>query len=226
MAGGPTYSREAALQALGVSNIVGCDEAGLGAVAGPVNAVAVILDPLRIPKGLNDSKKLSAARREDLFSQIVETASVAVVQASVARIDRDNILQASLWALAKAVEALAVIPGKVLVDGRNLISVSCPCEALIGGDGLSASIAAASIVAKVTRDRLMVQLAEDYPGYGFERHMGYGTADHLGALKRLGPTPHHRRTFAPVAALFGTLDEPLLPGLDAPFQPRSLEISA
>lgn len=151
------------------------------------------------------------AKREDLYVRIVETAQVAVVQASVARIDRDNILRASLWALATAVRALAVAPGKVLVDGRDVIAVPCPCEALIGGDGLSASIAAASIVAKVTRDRLMVRLAEECPGYGFERHMGYGTADHLEALRRFGPTVHHRKSFAPVRALLSPAEDPALP---------------
>lgn len=207
----PTFTRERAALALGIGPIAGCDEAGRGPLAGPVVAAAVVLDPRRIPKGLNDSKKLSARQREDVFDQIVETATVAVVQASSARIDRDNILVASLWALAAAVRALSVAPGKVLVDGRDAVAVSCPCEALIGGDGLSASIAAASIVAKVTRDRLMTRLAEDCPGYGFERHMGYGTADHLEALKRLGPTVHHRKSFAPVRALLSPAEDPSLP---------------
>ena len=201
----PTFSRERAAIALGLG--AGCDVVGRG----PVVAATVVLDARRIPKGLDDSKRLPAARREDLYARIIETASVAVVQASVARIDRDNILRASLWALAKAVEALAVTPGKVLVDGRDLISVSCPCEPLIGGDGLSASIAAASIIAKVTRDRVMARLGEDCPGYGFERHMGYGTADHLESLQRFGPTVHHRKSFAPVRALLSPAEDPALP---------------
>ena len=222
----PTFSRERAAIAMGLDGpVAGCDEAGVGPLAGPVVAAAVILDPRRIPKGLNDSKKLPIAKREDLYVRIIEAAQVSVVQSSVARIDRDNILRASLWALTAAVRALAVPPGKVLVDGRNVIAVPCPCEALIGGDGLSASIAAASIVAKVTRDRLMVRLAEECPGYGFERHMGYGTADHLEALKRLGPSPYHRRTFAPVTALFGTVSEPLLPMFDVPAVSSSFEVS-
>ncbi len=120
---------------------------------------------------------------------------------STRRIDRDNILRASLWALARAVAALPVAPRLVLVDGRDRIDAGCDCEAVIGGDARVLSIAAASIVAKVTRDRLMVRLAQCHPGYGFERHMGYGVPAHLDALRRLGPTAHHRRTFAPVAAL-------------------------
>ena len=120
--------------------------------------------------------------------------------ASPARIDRDNILRASLWALARAVHALPEMPKHVFVDGRDRIATECDCEAIIGGDGLVLSIAAASIVAKVTRDRLMCKLAQDCPGYGFENHMGYAVPEHLAALKRLGPTPHHRSFFAPVVA--------------------------
>lgn len=196
----PTFRRERALIKRGVWPVAGCDEAGRGPLAGPVVAAAVVLDPKRIPKGLDDSKRLTAERREELFEQICATASFAVAFASPARIDRDNILRASLWALARAVHALPQTPQHVLVDGRDRIDTPCDCEAVISGDALVLSIAAASIVAKVTRDRLMCQLAQDCPGYGFEQHKGYGVPDHLAALGKLGPTVHHRRFFAPVAA--------------------------
>jgi ribonuclease HII len=160
-----------------------------------------VLDPKRIPRGLDDSKRLTAERREELFAKICATAQVAVTVASVARIERDNILRASLWALAKAVHALPDRPEHVFVDGRDRIDVTCGCDAVIGGDAIVASIAAASIVAKVSRDRLMCRLALDHPGYGFESHMGYAVPAHIDALRRLGPTIHHRRLFAPVAAL-------------------------
>jgi ribonuclease HII len=196
----PTFARERALIKCGVWPVAGCDEAGRGPLAGPVVAAAVVLDPRRVPKGLDDSKRLTAARREELFEEICATASCAVAFASPARIDRDNILRASLWALARAVHALPEMPRHVFVDGRDRIDTSCDCEAVIGGDGLVLSIAAASIVAKVSRDRLMCRLARDCPGYGFEDHKGYGVPAHLEALRRLGPSVHHRRFFAPVVA--------------------------
>lgn len=196
----PTFSRERALFKRGVWPVAGCDEAGRGPLAGPVVAAAVVLDPKRIPKGLDDSKRLTAARREELFEEICATASCAVAFASPARIARDNILRASLWALARAVHALPEMPKHVFVDGRDRIDTTCDCEAVIGGDGLVLSIAAASIVAKVSRDRLMCRLAQDCPGYGFEVHKGYGVPAHLEALRRLGPSIHHRRFFAPVIA--------------------------
>ncbi len=196
----PSFRREKALLRSGVWPVAGCDEAGRGPLAGPVVAAAVILDPDRIPKGLDDSKRLTRERREELFEQICATASFAVAVAPPSRIERDNILRASLWALARAVHALPQAPRHVFVDGRDRIDVPCGCDAVIGGDGLVVSIAAASIVAKVSRDRLMCRLAQDYPGYGFEQHMGYGVPVHLDALDRLGPTVHHRRLFAPVAA--------------------------
>jgi ribonuclease HII len=199
----PTFRRERRALNRGVWPIAGCDEAGRGPLAGPVVAAAVILDPKRIPRGLNDSKKLLPEEREKLYDKICATAEVAVAYGSTARIDRDNILRASLWALARAVRALPVRPSLVFVDGRDKIDVACDCEAVVSGDALIASIAAASIVAKVTRDRLMVQLGAVYPGYGFERHMGYSVPEHFAALSRLGPTIHHRRSFAPVAALYG-----------------------
>jgi ribonuclease HII len=197
-----SFRREKALLKNGVWPVAGCDEAGRGPLAGPVVAAAVILDPERIPKGIDDSKRLTRERREELFEQICATASFAVAVAPPSRIERDNILRASLWALAQAVRALPVAPKHVFVDGRDRIDVPCGCDAVIGGDGLVLSIAAASIVAKVSRDRLMCRLAQEYPGYGFEQHMGYGVPAHLDALKRLGPTIHHRRLFAPVAAVW------------------------
>jgi ribonuclease HII len=196
----PSFKRERVLMKRGVWPVAGCDEAGRGPLAGPVVAAAVVLDPKRIPRGIDDSKRLSAARREELFEEICATASFAVAYASPERIDRDNILRASLWALARAVHALPELPKHVFVDGRDRLDTSCDCEAVIGGDGLVISIAAASIIAKVSRDRLMCKLAQEHPGYGFERHMGYGVPVHLDALQRLGPTRHHRRFFAPVVA--------------------------
>jgi ribonuclease HII len=156
-----------------------------------------------VPRGLDDSKKLDHETREKLHAKICATAEVAVAIAPPWRIDRDNILRASLWALARAVAALPVRPRLVFVDGRDRIDACCDCQAVIGGDGIIASIAAASIVAKVTRDRLMTRLGLLYPGYGFESHKGYSVPAHFAALARLGPTVHHRRSFAPVAAAYG-----------------------
>lgn len=196
----PSFRRERALIKRGVWPVAGCDEAGRGPLAGPVVAAAVILDPDRIPRGIDDSKRLTAEERERLFDKICATAQVSVAVASPARIDRDNILRASLWALKRAVMALPEAPRHVFVDGRDRLDTACDCEAVIGGDGIVLSIAAASIVAKVTRDRLMCALAQDCPGYGFEQHKGYAVPEHLDALDRLGPSIHHRSFFAPVAA--------------------------
>jgi ribonuclease HII len=165
-----------------------------------VVAAAVVLDPECIPRGLNDSKKLDAQEREALYAKICATAQVSIAFGSTARIDRDNILRASLWALARAVRALPCTPQMVYVDGNMKIDCGCDCEAVVSGDALVSSIAAASIVAKVTRDRLMARLGIAHPGYGFERHMGYSVPEHFRALQTLGPTIHHRRSFAPVAA--------------------------
>jgi ribonuclease HII len=193
----------------GFAPVAGCDEAGRGPLAGPVVAAAVILDPRRIPRGLDDSKKLTPERREALYAKICARAEVAVAIAPPARIDRDNIRQASLWALAQAVKGLPIQPRLVFVDGCDRILCGCECVSVVSGDALVLSIAAASIVAKVTRDRLMTKLALAHPGYGFERHMGYSVPEHFAALARLGPTIHHRRTFAPIAALVdGALAEP------------------
>jgi ribonuclease HII len=206
----PSFRRERAAIRRGVFPVAGCDEAGRGPLAGPVVAAAVILDPKRIPRGLDDSKKLDPAERERLYARICACAEVGIAFGSRARIDRDNIRQASLWALARAVAALPVRPRLVFVDGIDRIDAGCDCEAVVSGDALVLSIAAASIVAKVVRDRLMVQLGAAHPGYGFERHMGYSVPEHFKALARLGPTIHHRRSFAPVAAAYGD-GEPLLP---------------
>jgi len=199
----PSFRRERGAIRNGRMPVAGCDEAGRGPLAGPVVAAAVILDPNRIPKGLNDSKKLQPEEREKLYAKICATAEVGIAFGSTTRIDRDNIRQASLWALARAVAALPTAPRLVFVDGCDRIAVPCDCEAVIDGDALVLSIAAASIVAKVTRDRLMKRLGLAHPGYGFERHMGYSVPEHFAALDRLGPTIHHRRSFAPVAAFFG-----------------------
>jgi len=215
----PTFARERAAIKRGVFPVAGCDEAGRGPLAGPVVAAAVILDPNRIPRGLDDSKKLTAAERGKLYERICATAEVGIAFGSAARIDRDNIRRASLWALARAVAALAVRPRLVLVDGIDRIEAGCDCEAVVSGDALVLSIAAASIVAKVVRDRLMMQIGAAHPGYGFERHMGYGVPEHRRALATLGPTAHHRRSFAPVAAAFekrGGITERLADDLLAP----------
>src|SRR3954469_25079770 len=196
----PSFRRERGLIKRGVWPVAGCDEAGRGPLAGPVVAAAVVLDPKRIPKGIDDSKLLTAERREELFEEIFSAASFAVAFGSTARIDRDNILRTSLWALARAVHALPETPRHVFVDGRDRLDTPCDCDAVIGGDGIVMSIAAASIVAKVTRDRLMCALAQDCPGYGFETHKGYAVPEHREALDRLGPSVHHRRFFAPVIA--------------------------
>src|SRR5258708_36481280 len=161
----PSFRRERALFKRGIWPVAGCDEAGRGPLAGPVVAAAVVLDPDRIPKGIDDSKRLSAEKREELFEKICKTASFAVAFASPARIDRDNILRASLWALARAVHALPETPQHVFVDGRDRIETACDCDAVIGGDGIVMSIAAASIIAQVTRDRLIVAPAPECPRY-------------------------------------------------------------
>jgi ribonuclease HII len=201
----PTFRRERRALNKGIFPVAGCDEAGRGPLAGPVVAAAVVLDPERIPRGLNDSKKLDAEEREKLYVKICATAQVAVAFGAVDRIDRDNILRASLWALARAVKALPVRPKLVFVDGNQRIDCGCDCQTVVSGDALVVSVAAASIVAKVTRDRLMMQLGRAYPGYGFERHMGYSVPEHFAALARLGPTIHHRKSFAPVAAKLAAL---------------------
>ncbi len=182
--------------------VAGVDEAGRGPLAGPVVAAAVILDPSRPIDGLDDSKKLSEAQREELYDAIIERALAwSVVEIAPAEIDRLNILQATLLGMQRAVEALDPAPDLALVDGNRAPDLPCPLRTLVGGDALEPAISAASILAKVTRDRFMRTLNERFPGYGFDRHKGYPTADHLEALARLGPCEQHRRSFAPVRKL-------------------------
>ncbi len=189
-----------ALESACAQPVAGIDEAGRGPWAGPVVAAAVILGR-RAPAGIDDSKRLSRPRREALFAALGECARIGVGVASVAEIDRLNVLAATLLAMRRAVGALDVAPAHALVDGNRLPDLPCAATAVIGGDRRSLSIAAASIVAKVTRDRLMARLARRHPGFGWERNAGYGTPEHRAALARLGVTPHHRRSFAPVARL-------------------------
>ena len=195
----PDYSHELALQARGARIVAGVDEAGRGPLAGPVVVSAVVLDPTRIPVGLNDSKKLSEDQRESLFEQIVASAFVSVVVAPPSIIASLNIRGATLWAMTQAVKGLSVAADRVLVDGRD-VPMGLPCEgmALIGGDGRSVSIAAASIVAKVTRDRMCRIMDCDAPAFGFSGHKGYSTPQHMRALTAHGPCRHHREDFAPV----------------------------
>ncbi|HEX7776633.1 MAG TPA: ribonuclease HII [Parvibaculum sp.] len=194
---GPTYAFEIEHGAPH-RRVCGIDEAGRGPLAGPVVAAAVVLDPANCPEGLNDSKKLDETRREALYAALIASAEIGVGIASVEEIDRLNILWASMLAMSRALEALAVAPAFALIDGNRVPKIDCPARAVIGGDGLVVSIAAASIVAKVTRDRMMAALAVEHPGYGWLTNRGYGTPEHLDALTRLGATAHHRRSFAPV----------------------------
>jgi len=188
--------------------VCGVDEAGRGPLAGPVVAAAVVLDRRRLPRalrhGLDDSKKLDAEEREE-FAGMLERcgAAIGIGAASVIEIDRRNILQATLAAMCRAVAALPQAPAVALVDGNVPPPLPCPVRTVIGGDGLSLSIAAASVIAKVTRDRLMRRLAQRYGGYGWETNVGYGTPEHQEALKQLGLTPHHRRSFGPVQLSLG-----------------------
>lgn len=183
----------------GFTRIAGVDEVGRGPWAGPVTACAVVLDPMRIPDGLNDSKKLSAKRRDVLFDQIMEQADVSVFHVSVEEIDHINILQASLLAMRRAIEGLAHPADFALIDGNKVPQgLACPSDTLVKGDGRCLSIAAASIVAKVTRDRMMVALSQQFPGYGWETNAGYGTKAHVAGLETLGVTQHHRRSFKPI----------------------------
>ncbi|MEL6678366.1 MAG: ribonuclease HII [Pseudomonadota bacterium] len=184
--------------------VCGADEAGRGPWAGPVVAAAVILPVDGIPEGIDDSKRLSPARREALFDAILACAHVGIGRAEVEEIDSRNILVASEAALARAVAALPLPPRVALIDGKRVPpDLPCPAVALVKGDSRSLSIAAASIVAKVTRDREMRDLAKVHPGYGWETNMGYGTAAHAEGLQRLGVTPHHRRSFKPIHKILG-----------------------
>lgn len=181
--------------------VAGVDEAGRGPLAGPVVAACVVLDPARPIAGLADSKKLSAQRRTLLAVQIRDRAIAwAVASASPGEIDEHNILRATLLAMARAVEGLGLLPDEVLVDGLHCPPVSCRARAVVKGDATVPSISAASILAKTDRDAMMDELHERFPGYGFDRHRGYPTPEHVAALRRLGPTEVHRRSFAPVRA--------------------------
>jgi ribonuclease HII len=187
--------------------IAGVDEAGRGPLAGPVVIAAVVLDPMRPIEGLDDSKRLTAERREALYTRIREDALChCVVEVAVEDIDRLNILQATLLGMRQAVHGLAEPPALVLVDGNRAPGLDCTVRTIVGGDGLEPAISAASILAKVTRDRLMSDLHRHHPQYGFDRHKGYPTAEHLERLAQFGPCPQHRRSFAPVReALQGSL---------------------
>ncbi len=180
--------------------VAGVDEAGRGPLAGPVVAAAVILDDLKPIKGLADSKQLTALRRERLYDEIrAKALCCSIAQASVEEIDQLNILQATMLAMRRAVLGLRLKPTKVLVDGNRLPALDVLAEAIVSGDALVPSISAASILAKVTRDRMLCELHLQHPEYGFDRHKGYGTAEHLRALQAHGALPAHRRSFAPVA---------------------------
>ncbi len=185
--------------------VVGIDEVGRGPLAGPVIACAVILDqnhlPARLLETLDDSKKLSAKLRRELQEILISCAVIGLGRAEVHEIDQINILNATLLAMSRAYDALGKRADLALVDGNRAPKLPCAVQTVVKGDGISLSIAAASVVAKVARDAEMTQLAQLFPGYGWERNAGYGTADHMAALQRLGPTPHHRKSFAPVRAL-------------------------
>lgn len=180
--------------------VAGVDEAGRGPLAGPVTVAAVILDPARPIEGLADSKQLSAKRREELHALIVECAIAhAIVCVEAAEIDRINILQATLLGMTRALERLVLLPALALIDGNHLPkALPCPARAIVGGDASEPAISAASILAKVTRDRILCDYETRWPGYGFAQHKGYPTPEHCAALQRLGPCPEHRRSFAPV----------------------------
>lgn len=188
--------------------VAGIDEAGRGPWAGPVVAAAVVLDRRNIPVGLDDSKKLTAAVRERLFVEIMDCADVGVALSGVDDIARNNVLGATFHAMQRAFAALRRAPKLAIVDGPNAPALPCPAHPVVKGDQRSLSIAAASIVAKVTRDRLMQTLALDFPGYGWERNKGYGTAEHAAALRRLGVTPHHRRNFKPIQRILSRGESP------------------
>lgn len=203
----PDFSIELNVRVAGP--VCGVDEAGRGSWAGPVVAAAVILDQTRMPSSLataiDDSKKLSRARREQIAVALPAFACIGIGMADVAEIERLNILWASILAMHRAVDALSTQPGMALIDGNRSPDLDCQVKCIIGGDRRSLSIAAASIIAKVTRDRMMCSLSHGYPGYGFERHVGYGTREHRAALLRLGPTPLHRLAFPSVQVILGQL---------------------
>ncbi|MEO1641169.1 MAG: ribonuclease HII [Pseudomonadota bacterium] len=196
---GPDFSFETAAYGKGFARIAGVDEVGRGPLAGPVVAAAVVLDPANIPDGLDDSKKLTAKKRAALYDMLIAVADVSIAQATVAEIDALNILRASHVAMVRAVEGLSTQPDHVLIDG-NMIPRDLPgsSEAIVKGDGRCLSIAAASIVAKLWRDRHMVALAQQHPHYGWDQNAGYPTAQHKLGLAQFGVTEHHRRSFKPI----------------------------
>ena len=195
----PNFELEQAALSRGAFRIAGVDEVGRGPLCGPVTAAAVILNPDDIPEGLNDSKKMTAKKRDALYDEILAKADCCIAHATVQEIDEINILRASHLAMTRAIAGLTKAPDHILIDG-NMIpkGLTTSAEAVVKGDGRSFSIAAASIIAKVARDRIMGDLAIDFPGYGWEKNAGYGTKQHLEALRALGVTPHHRRSFKPI----------------------------
>ncbi|WP_195820893.1 ribonuclease HII [Roseobacter sp. MH60115] len=195
----PDFEFETAAYAAGASRVAGVDEVGRGPLAGPVTAAAVVLDPASIPEGLNDSKQLSIKKRVYLAELLTDCAEISVAHASVEEIEQHNILRASHIAMMRAVAGLPDAPDYVLIDGSMIPrGMNIPAQPVVKGDTRCLSISAASIVAKIARDKLMVDLAQQHPGYGWETNMGYGSKSHMSALQNLGPTPHHRRTFKPV----------------------------
>lgn len=203
----PDFSIEAQYSGI----IVAIDEVGRGPWAGPVMAAAAILDPANIPDGLNDSKKLSAAKRDQLHDAILATARVEIGLASVEEIDQLNILQATKLAMRRAYDALGVQASIALVDGNQPPQLPCPVRCVVKGDSISLSIAAASIVAKVKRDRMMAELAQQFPHYGWESNAGYGTKTHQDGIAAHGITPHHRRSFKPIRALLEAAEKATRP---------------
>ncbi len=195
----PDLEIENNVRSRGFNRIAGVDEVGRGPLAGPVVAAAVVLDDARIPEGLNDSKQLTKRRREALYGELLEVADVSIAEASVAEIEEHNILRASHIAMVRALGGLKIVADYALIDGNQIPrGINLPSLTVVKGDSKSLSIAAASIVAKVWRDRLMFALAQQHPGYGWETNQGYPTKEHKAGLKSHGVTPHHRRTFAPV----------------------------
>ena len=195
----PNFELEQAALSRDAFRIAGVDEVGRGPLCGPVTAAAVILNPDDIPEGLNDSKKMTAKKRDALYDEILAKADCCIAHATVQEIDEINILRASHLAMTRAIAGLTKAPDHILIDG-NMIpkGLATSAEAVVKGDGRSLSIAAASIIAKVARDRIMGDLAIEFPGYGWEKNAGYGTKQHLEALRALGVTPHHRRSFKPI----------------------------
>jgi ribonuclease HII len=198
-----TFELEAIEIELHGGPVAGVDETGRGPLAGPVVAAAVVLDPRRIPEGIADSRWLSNAARRALHEAILATADIGIGVAEVDRIDSENILNATLWAMAQALSRLPSPPKLALIDGNKAPRLDCRARTIMRGESKCLSIAAASIVAKVTRDAIMISLARQYPDYGFERHKGYGTREHHAAIAMHGVTPQHRRSFRPVQLALG-----------------------